>query len=333
MNPHAYVYEDMELSTQLIIKEALNRGIKIDILDEETNFVRLQKGKKIEYIQQATRTSADTYISSRIMGNKVVTKKVLSECGIKVPKGKDFSRIEDAVSGFHNFSEVDIVIKPNTTNFGKGITILKKGFLFDEYKNALIKAFSFGSTIIVEEFVEGKEYRFLVIGDEVAAILHRIPANVKGDGKKSIKELVAEKNSDPVRGKGYKTPLEKIELTEVEKTFLEKQNKSVDCIPALDEIVYVRKNSNISTGGDSIDYTDDVINAYKKLAVDATKAVGAKISGVDIIINNIKTKPNSGNYVVLELNYNPALHIHSYPCRGIDRRPAAKVLDLLDMGA
>ena len=35
------------------------------------------------------------------------------------------------------------------------------------------------------------------------------------------------------------------------------------------------------------------------------------------------------NYSIIELNYNPALHIHSFPYKGIDRKPAAKVLDLL----
>ena len=44
--------------------------------------------------------------------------------------------------------------------------------------------------ILIEEFIKGKEYRFLVINDEVCGILHRVPANVVGDGKSTIRELV-----------------------------------------------------------------------------------------------------------------------------------------------
>jgi len=29
------------------------------------------------------------------------------------------------------------------------------------------------------------------------------------------------------------------------------------------EVVYLRENSNISTGGDSIDFTDDIPDSYK----------------------------------------------------------------------
>ncbi len=61
------IYGEMELSTQLIIREALKRGAAVDVLDREDNFIRLRKGGKVEYVKQATRTSADSYISALIM--------------------------------------------------------------------------------------------------------------------------------------------------------------------------------------------------------------------------------------------------------------------------
>ncbi|MGG0815607.1 hypothetical protein ABE142_23525 [Paenibacillus alvei] len=70
----------------------------------------------------------------------------------------------------------------------------------------------------------GKEYRFLVTGDEVVGILHRVPANVVGDGIHTIEPLVHKKNKDPLRGRGYKTPLEKIQLGEAETMFLKNHN-------------------------------------------------------------------------------------------------------------
>ena len=65
----------------------------------------------------------------------------------------------------------------------------------------------------------GKEYRFLVMGDQVVGVLHRVPANVVGDGVHTIEQLVHEKNKDPLRGKGYKTPLEKIQLGKQKRCF------------------------------------------------------------------------------------------------------------------
>lgn len=321
----------LELSTQVLIREARSRGIRVEILDREDNFIRLQKGDRTEYVKQATRTSADRYIAPLIMENKEVTKLVLREHGISVPDGITALTEEDALERLRDFDGKDIVIKPKTTNFGKGVGILKKNRTQEEYKSAVKQAFVYDSSVMIEEFIEGREYRFLVIGDEAPAVLRRIPANVEGDGRHSIEELVVEKNKDPLRGKGYVTPLEKISLGHIEKEYLAQQGKDFHTVPRQGETVYLRENSNISTGGDSIDHTDDVLDSYKKIAVRAAKAVGARICGADIIIRDVKAEPNAGNYSVIELNFNPALHIHDHPYRGENRKVEKKVLDLLGL--
>ncbi len=322
-------YEALELSTQMIIKEAMNRGIEIEVLDWDDNFIRLNKGGRIEYLKQATRTSIDTYISPLIMENKEVTKLILREKGLSVPNGQTIKSIDDYKTKILEFQGKDIVIKPKSTNFGQGVVILKSPYTEYDVKNAVEQAFKFDHSVLIEEFIFGKEYRFLVIGDKVAAILHRVPANVTGDGKHTITELVEEKNKDPLRGKGYVTPLEKINLGLIEKEYLAFQGKDFYTIPEESEIVYLRENSNISTGGDSIDFTDDIINEYKTIAVEAAKAVGAKICGADIIISDINESPNNGNHSIIELNFNPALHIHDFPYKGMNRQVEKKVLELI----
>lgn len=324
-----FKYADLELSTQIVIKEALKRGAEVDILDAGDNFIRLRKDGRTEYVKQATRTSADTYIAPLIMENKEVTKIVLRENGINVPSGVTVGSKVEALSVFRNFMLKDMVVKPKSTNFGKGVVILKRPFSENDYLGAVSQAFEYDSHVMLEEFVPGREFRFLVIGDEVAAILHRVPANVTGDGLHTIKELVDEKNRDPLRGTGYVTPLEKIKLGEIEKEYLAFQGKDLGYVPDKNETVFLRENSNISTGGDSIDFTDDIREEYKQIAVDAAKAVGARICGADIIIANIEEKPDSSNYSIIELNFNPALHIHDYPYRGKNRYVETKVLDLL----
>ena len=322
-------YESLELSTQIIIKEAIKRNINIEVLDWSDNFIRLKKENKIEYIKQATRTSSDSYISPLIMENKIVTKKILAENNIKVPEGKVFDDKKDALNSWNLFINKKIVIKPNSTNFGKGITILPDNQSYNDFNNAIEYAFKFDGSVIIEEFIEGNEYRFLIIGHEVAAVLQRIPANVIGDGKHTVKELIEIKNKDPLRGAGYVTPLEKIKLNQTEKKFLKLQGKNIRYSPEKNEQVFLRKNSNISTGGDSIDYSDEVINEYKSIALDAAKAVQAKICGADIIIKNIKEKPDENNYAIIELNFNPAIHIHNFPYKGKNREIGKKILNLL----
>ncbi|EHJ00094.1 Glutathione biosynthesis bifunctional protein gshAB [Clostridium sp. DL-VIII] len=320
-------YEELELSTQILMKDAIKRGIKVEVLDKTENFISLKKKNKIEYVKQATKTSKDNYVTVLIMENKSVTKKVLSENKIKVPQGIEVNSMNEALNVIKDFVNIPIVIKPKSTNFGLGISIFKDGTDEKSIQKAFEIAFKHDNTVLVEEFVNGKEYRFLVIDDKVVGILHRVPANVKGNGINSISELVEVKNQDPLRGYHYVTPLEKIILDENAELFLRQQNKDFNYIPQKDEVVYLRENSNISTGGDSIDYTDDIPEKFKKIAVQAAKAVNARICGVDMMLEDYSDE--NSNYAIIELNFNPAIHIHCYPYKGSERKIGADVLKVL----
>ncbi|GGH21167.1 bifunctional glutamate--cysteine ligase GshA/glutathione synthetase GshB [Paenibacillus segetis] len=322
-------YEDLELSTQLLLKAAVKRGIRFKMLDRDENFVLLTKGDRNEYVKQATKTSLDSYSTVLIMENKIVTKKVLQQHGIRVPKGEAFQSLEEAMSTYPSYLDKSIVIKPKSTNFGLGITIFNREFSKEDYQKAFQIAFEYDRTVLLEEFIAGKEYRFLVMGDEVVGILHRVPANVVGDGVHTIEELVRDKNKDPLRGRGYKTPLEQIQLGEAEEMFLKNHSNSWRDIPQSGEIIYLRENSNISTGGDSIDFTDEIPDSYKNLAIQAAKAAGATICGVDMMIDNIEVEATESNYSFIEINFNPAIHIHCYPYKGSNRKADEKILDLL----
>lgn len=322
-------FEDLELSTQILLRGAIKSGVEFEVLDRQDNFIALKKNNQLEYVKQATKTSLDSYSTFLIMENKLVSKIVLEKAGVKVPAGEIYTNPEDALLDYSYFKDKEIVVKPKSTNFGIGITIIKGLKDHETYEKAVKMAFDHDQSVLVEEFIKGKEYRFLVMGNETVGILHRVPANVTGNDLQTVKQLVKEKNKDPLRGIGYKTPLEKIKCGEAEELFLKLQGLTFDYIPKKAEVVYLRENSNISTGGDSIDFTDDIIQPYKDIAVRAAKAAGAKICGVDIMIQDIKAIPNHDNHAIIEINFNPAIHIHGFPYKGINRKAEEKILNLL----
>jgi len=322
-------YEKLELSTQIIIKEALKRDVEVEVLDWDDNFIRLKKGERVEYVKQGTKTSLDTYIVPLIMENKELTKLILREHDINVPESVAVNHLDKALNKYSDFKNKNIVIKPKSANFGEGVSILKGLKSKDNYINAIKEAFNYGSHVMIEDYIPGKEYRFLVVPNEVQAVLYRVPANVVGDGVHNITKLVTEKNKNPMRGKGYLTPLEKINIGSIENNNLASQMKDMNYVPKDGEIVYLRENSNLSTGGDSIDFTDDVHEEYKNIAIKSANAVGAKICGVDIIISDVKAKPNKNNHSIIELNFNPVIYPHNFPYIGQNRHVEKKILDLL----
>lgn len=317
-----YGFEDMEMSTQLLIAESVRRGVKYSVIDRLANFLRLEGNEKREYIKQATKTSLDTYVSYLAMENKEVTKIILEDADFPVPVGQTFTSIDIAMAAFSTFKHKEVVVKPKSTNFGWGIVIFKPLTSEEAYKNALEIAFGFDEEVIVEQFLHGQEYRFLVVGDECIAVLKRVGANIIGDGESTVEQLVAKKNEHPWRGIDHLAPLEKIVIGEIETHNLKQVGYTPDSVIKKGEQVFLRENSNISTGGDSIDVTEDAHEFFKRQAVAAAHAIGARVCGVDLIING-ELSDETADYGFIELNFNPAIHMHAftYEGKGVNATP------------
>lgn len=325
-------FDNMELSTQALMFDLIQQGISFEILDERDQFLRLQFGEHVEYVKNGNMTSKDSYISPLIMENKVVTKKVLEKAGFNVPQSQEFTSVKQAIVGYSLFEKRAVVIKPKSTNYGLGITIFQQGVNNrEDFAKAVEIAFREDKEIMVEDYLVGTEYRFFVLGEETLAVLLRVPANVVGDGIHTVAELVAQKNAHSLRGDGSRTPLKKIALGDIEQLQLKEQGLTVESIPAKDQIVQLRANSNISTGGDSIDITDEMHLSYKQLAVGIAKAMGAAVCGVDLIISDLKepAQPDLSSWGVIEANFNPMMMMHIFPYAGQSRRLTRNVINML----
>ena len=126
-------------------------------------------------------------------------------------------------------------------------------------------------------------------------------------------------------GENYQKPLQKIKIGPIETQVLASQGLIATSVPAKGEEVVLRENSNISTGGVSIDFTDDIRQSHKEAAIKAAQAAGAKICGVDMIIPDL----DQDDYSIIEINFNPAIHIHNYPYLGKNRHVEENLLKAL----
>ncbi|MBX7057351.1 MAG: carboxylate--amine ligase [Leptospirales bacterium] len=325
-------FEDLEISTQIVAAAALARGCRVETLDRNAQLILIERDGRSEIVKEATKTGCDSYLSFLLMEDKRLTKLMLGRAGLRYPAGWAFNEAADAEAIFGEIAQA-IVVKPATTNFGEGVVVFESKPSLSRYRAAVQESLRLSPTVIVEEFAPGPELRFLVIDGECVAVCNRVPANVCGDGQHSIAWLVQQKNQDPWRGTGHRSPLEKIQLGAVELEHLAQQGLNAESIPADGQCIYLRRNSNISTGGDSIDRSDDVHPGYNQIAVRAAAAVGARICGVDLILPAAELPPAQAGYHILELNFNPVLYIHEFPHQGPGRSVGPRVLDLLGFEA
>ena len=324
-------YEKMELSTQMLLFDAIQKGIHFEILDEQDQFLKLWHKDHVEYVKNGNMTSKDNYVVPLAMANKTVTKKILADAGFPVPAGDEFTSLEQGLAYYPLIKDKQIVVKPKSTNFGLGISIFQEPTSLDNYKKSLEIAFAEDTAVLVEEFIPGTEYRFFILDGRCEAVLLRVAANVVGDGKHTIRELVAQKNANPLRGRDHRSPLEIIALGDIEQLMLTQQGYTPDDILPEGKKVNLRRNSNISTGGDSIDVTETMDSSYQELAAAMATSMGAWACGVDLIIPD-ETQPASKenpHCTCIELNFNPSMYMHTYCAEGPGQAITSKILDKL----
>jgi cyanophycin synthetase len=311
-------------STSAIVEEAEKRGIPVTRIGHES-LVRLGYGKHSRMIE-STLTDVSSCISADISCNKQLTKTLLSENHIPVPYGKVvYSELSALIAakqiGF------PLVLKPSDGNQGKGVFLNLNSE--EEIRNAYAQACKFGKGVIVEQFVEGNDYRILVVGERVSAVSKRLPAMVIGDGIHTVKELAELVNREENRGERHEKPLTKIQLDSVAASMLEKQSLTLTSIPVVGQAVILRANGNLSTGGTAIDVTDEIHPETAALAVQAAKVIGIDIAGIDVVTRDISNSILETGGVVVEVNTAPGIRMHLYPSEGIPRPVAKDIVDHL----
>lgn len=193
-----------------------------------------------------------------------------------------------------------VIVKPNSGSQGVGVSLV---FNKREFYKAVRSVFKGDRIVLVQQQVCGTDYRLVVLDKKVISAYERIPLNVVGDGKSTIGQLLKIKQKQFVassRDTQIKTADPRIVIK------LKHQGLSFRSIPTKGQRVYLLDNANLSTGGDSVDVTEKVHPAFKRLAVKLTRDMGLRLCGVDLIIEgDISQKPST--FWVLEVNSAPGL--------------------------
>ena len=269
-------------STRSMVDAALSRGIPVRRLTEGS-LVQLGWGSKQQKILAAA-TSQTSAIAEDIVQDKNLTCRLLREVGLPVPHGRPVDSAEDAWLAALEIG-LPVVVKPLDGNQGRGVAL---NLTSKEQVYAAFDAASEESdSIIVEQFAAGEDYRVLIVGRHLVAASRRKPAHVIGDGHHSVNELIAEANLDPRRASAHAAALSKIRIDAVALGVLSEQGLTPDSIPAAGDVVFIRRNANLSTGGTAVDCTDDVHPSIRAAAIEAAQTVGLDLCGIDIVAIDI----------------------------------------------
>jgi cyanophycin synthetase len=311
-------------STGAIVEEARRRGIPVRRLNNYS-LVQLGLGRNLHRIQ-ATLTDSTSAIGVEIAQDKDDTKRVLENIGLPVPKG-DVARSPEGAIEIAADIGYPVILKPLAANHGRGIS--GRIDTADALRDAWTRSSTYGSRIVVEQFAEGRDHRVLVVDGKVVAAAERVPACVVGDGTRTIAELIEEANKDPRRGVGHTKILTRIPTDERAIEHLALSGRTMQTVPASGEMVTLAPTANLSTGGTSIDRTDEMHPDNVTACEMAAGVIGLDIAGIDILTPDISIPFRENKSVIIEVNAGPGIRMHTHPAEGRARNVAAPIVDML----
>ena len=175
--------------------------------------------------------------------------------------------------------------------------------------------------ILVERYLPGHDFRFLVIGKQLVAAARRDPAQVIGDGQHNIKELVDIVNADPRRGTGHESSLTKIRFDDIAVAHLAKKGYTrKPCRPGRARPAAQQRQSVHRRH--ATDVTDEVHPELAACAVAAAQTVGLDIAGIDVVCQTVQEPLEAQGGGIVEVNAAPGLRMHLTPSFGKAARSA-----------
>ncbi|MBT2599383.1 acylphosphatase [Oceanobacillus sp. ISL-74] len=317
------------LSVYAIALEAWRRGITLKLRQLyykkekkiRIGFTLSYNGKTHKF--NASRGDKVTKEAIKISNDKNLTRKYLNKAQVPTPLGENFhidmndKEIMDIVESIG----YPVVLKPSEGLKGELVIVNIKDEL--EFKSSLehIRRAEKYKDIIVENFVQGEDCRIYVIEDNVIGAVSRIPANILGDGQLSIRKLINQKNN--IRNNNPNNYNRPIVIDRELTNLIESEGYNLDSVLNKGTRLFLKKTSNISSGGDAIDLTDELTSEMKKIAIDAAKAIpGLKQCAVDMLIDK-----NNNNVSVIEVNSKPLIGLHLFPETGKSRDIPKAIID------
>ena len=315
----------LERSTAIVIKDGLIRGIDYKVIEEEYSFVEFSDGQKSEYVVMATKTRKDTYIFPYVVDDKVLMKELMLKNNLSTPEYINFRKGDYEKYGsklFACFDNQPIVIKPKSSNCGLGVTVLDSRRSPEQTDAAVQHSIQYDKSILVESYKAGNEYRFFIINGICESVVWRRNASVLGDGIHSIRELIEYRNEHTNTVRAH--PIH-INDTIIEN--LSVSGMSIDYVPRKNERIFLQKISNVSQGGDSVEFTEKMPERFKKATEKLARLLGVFICGVDVIIPDT----DKDEYYILEINHNPGLVISEVTFEGQGKKLGIIVLKSLGL--
>ncbi|QCQ03746.1 bifunctional glutamate--cysteine ligase/glutathione synthetase [Ligilactobacillus animalis] len=302
-------------NTQTILDEAIISGLSYQEVMPSQGIIELN-GKLLKRGIQTTRESA---IMTELWQQKQLAKQYLSGQAVNTSQAWIVNNRQELKQLYPTLKGKAVIVK-NAVGDSKAQTQL---FRLPPTQAELTRAFEEQAKetthVMIEQVVQGSVYRALVVNDEIISLVERIPANVVGDGRSTLKELINRKNARA------RAEFETITLGEVERETLKAQGLKLESVIPRGIQVLLRYDATFNTGSQAYEVLDEVDSSYLTEIKRLAEALQLHDGALDIIIPNIyQPYTEQAQMTFLNAHAYPALALNEYVLLQTEKQPIAQ---------
>lgn len=304
-------------NSYMLIQAAKELGIAIKLKDEEKLSLKLSYQGKTHTVTKKS-LGINTTEAIRLSHDKYQTTSLLKKNGMKIPQ-------EVLI---HTQADLDVTIIPPFPVVVKPLSGQKGADVFmgikdqEQLKTLVKNLVEEYDGILIQELIQGINYRFTLLGDKIVGISQRLPQEITGDGVRTVKQLIQDHNqktqhTNKSRDLHMQNP---IKLKDTTVWHIKNQGYELSQVLPKGEQMTPTPVANFQTGGwvKTISISE-IHQSILKQILKVHKLVGLTISGIDVIIGD-HTKPAQDNVTYIEINSDPSLRLHDRPNQGSSQK-------------
>ncbi|MFJ5295379.1 N-acetylglutaminylglutamine synthetase [Pseudomonas sp. NPDC088368] len=289
---------DFNPYARIIVEEAHRRGIEVQVDDAEAGlFTLIHGGRRIRCRESLS--DLTTAVSMTLCQDKRLTNKVLKAAGLELPVQQLAGNADDNLAFLDEHER--IVVKPVDGEQGQGVAVDLR--TIEDVQAAVERARQFDSRVLLESFHDGFDLRIVVIGFDVVAAAIRRPAEIMGDGRHTIGQLIEAQSRRRAAATGGES---KIPMDDETRRTVEDAGFTFDSVLPADQRLAVRRTANLHTGGCLEDVTAILHPVLKDAAIRAARALDIPVVGLDLMV----PAADQPDYVFIEANERCGLANH-----------------------
>lgn len=283
-------------------------SLGIPLVSTATRFLEIGHGSARRILSNSLLTTPTP--AAALASDKLATYLVLHRAGIPVPATRIVNTEADLSAAAQEL-RWPLVVKPLDQSLKRGVTIGVADQITLEAAFRVARNVS-AESVLVQEQVEGEEFRLTAIGGDFQAARQINPAVVEGNGRHTVRQLVEACNADPRRGDHAGALSARIQLDAEVEALLTEQQLGLEVVAAVGQPVRISRMCGRLAGGITSDAKGLLHPSYFVLLQRVRQVLQLDVLGLDLITPDPARPWWEVDARVLEVNPRPGLSLHEH---------------------